>query len=169
MAAVTDNWATFAVVSGGAAAALTGLLFVAVSIRIEVIARSKELRSRAAQTLTLFATVLVVGLVLAIPDQAPGVVGAELIATALFAGAAFIWLGRRAERAARASSPTATGALLDSVAPNAVTAVLLAIAGVLVALGLEAGLYVLVVPVVAALLGGIVSAWLLLAKLPDEG
>ena len=42
-----ENWGTFATVAGGAAAGLTGLLFVAVSIRIEVIAKSQELRNRA--------------------------------------------------------------------------------------------------------------------------
>ncbi|MGO9820087.1 MAG: DUF5979 domain-containing protein [Solirubrobacteraceae bacterium] len=54
------QWATF----GGAAAALTGLLFVAVSIRVEFIAKSTELRSRAAQTLTLFAIPLVISILL---------------------------------------------------------------------------------------------------------
>jgi hypothetical protein len=38
-------------VAGGAAAGLTGLLFVAVSIRVDVIAKSQELRNRAAQIL----------------------------------------------------------------------------------------------------------------------
>ena len=50
------KWSTFAVVAGGAAAGVTGLLFVAVSIRIDVIAKSQELRNRAAQTLALFVT-----------------------------------------------------------------------------------------------------------------
>jgi hypothetical protein len=49
-----EAWATFATISGGAAAALTGLLFVAVSIRITSVAQSRELRNRAAQTLSLF-------------------------------------------------------------------------------------------------------------------
>ena len=49
-------WDTFAQIIGTAAAALIGLLFVAVSIRIASIARSQELRNRAAQTLTLFGT-----------------------------------------------------------------------------------------------------------------
>jgi hypothetical protein len=37
-----EKWSTFAVIAGGAAAALTGLLFVAVSIRIDVIATCQE-------------------------------------------------------------------------------------------------------------------------------
>ena len=53
-------WDTFAQIIGTAAAALIGLLFVAVSIRIASIARSQELRNRAAQTLSLFGIVLMV-------------------------------------------------------------------------------------------------------------
>ena len=50
---------TFAAICGGAATALTGPLFVAVSIRIAYIAKLQELRNRAAQTLSLFGTVLI--------------------------------------------------------------------------------------------------------------
>jgi hypothetical protein len=41
---------------GGPAGALTGLLFVALSIKGEALAASVSLRSRAAQTLVLFLT-----------------------------------------------------------------------------------------------------------------
>lgn len=159
-----DKWETFAVVSGGAAAGLTGLLFVAVSIKVDVIAQSPELRSRAAQALVLFVTVLLVALVLSIPDQAAGVLGGELIAIALSVGGLLIWLGRRARSSV--PEPSAIGRLLDAVAPNAFTSVLLVVAGVLVAAGLNAGLYVLVAPVIAGLLGGVLSAWLLLTTIP---
>jgi hypothetical protein len=60
---------TFAQVAGTAAAALIGLLFVAVSIRIDFIARSQELRNRAAQTLSLFGTVLLAAILIAIPAR----------------------------------------------------------------------------------------------------
>ena len=73
-----EDWSTFAEVAGSAAAGLTGLLFVAVSIRIDAIAKSHELRNRAAQTLALFVTVLCVAVVLSIPAQSYRVLGAEL-------------------------------------------------------------------------------------------
>ena len=46
-----------------------------------------------------------------------------------------------------------------------VTSVLVLVSGVVIAAGAHAGLYVLVVPVVAALAGGVASAWLLLTRI----
>jgi hypothetical protein len=97
-------WGTFAVITGGAAAALTGLLFVAVSIRIEVIAASAELRNRAAQTLGLFVTVLLAASLLAIPGQSSRALGGELTALAVLTGAVCTsWMPGpgRADRASR--------------------------------------------------------------------
>jgi hypothetical protein len=91
-----EKWATFATVAGGAAAGLTGLLFVAVSIRIDVIAKSQELRSRAAQTLALFVAVLFITILISIPDQSYRVIGIELIALAVITGGGLMVLNRRA-------------------------------------------------------------------------
>jgi hypothetical protein len=161
-----EKWATFATVVGAAAASLTGLLFVAVSIRIDVIARSAELRNRAAQTLALFGTVLVASILIAIPDQAYGVLGGELIALALLLAVGLVALDRRARSDTAATGTHAIGQELEAVAPNGVTAVLLFVSGLLLAVGVHAGLYVVVLPLIAALVGGVVSAWLLLTKLP---
>jgi hypothetical protein len=164
-----EKWSTFAVVAGGAAAALTGLLFVAVSFRIDVIAKSQELRSRAAKTLTLFATVLFIAIVLSIPDQSVRVLGAELVGLAVITGGGLLVLDRRASVGPDAGNVTAhaLASLLDAVALGTVTSVLLVIAGVLLVLGVHAGLDVLVVPVVVALAAGITGAWLLLTKIPQ--
>lgn len=162
-----EKWATFTTVAGAAAASLTGLLFVAVSIRVDVIAQSAELRNRAAQTLSLFFTALLVAIVLAIPVQTYAVLGGELIALAVILAATLMALDRRARSGASATGTThAVGSLLEAVAPNAVTSILLAISGLLLVLGVHAGLYVLVLPVITALAGGVVSAWLLLTKIP---
>jgi hypothetical protein len=77
------GWDTFAVIIGGAAGALVGLLFVSVSIRIEVISASPDFRSRAGETLSLFMTVLLVAVLLAIPDQRPWEFGVELLVLAV--------------------------------------------------------------------------------------
>lgn len=91
-----EKWGTFATVAGAAAASLTGLLFVAVSIRTDVIASSQELRNRAAQTLALFVTALFITMLLAIPGQSYRVLGAELVALAVITGVGHLALDRRA-------------------------------------------------------------------------
>jgi len=163
-----EKWGTFATVAGGAAAGLTGLLFVAVSIQISVIAKSQELRNRAAQTLSLFVTVLFAAILLSIPDQADRLLGVEVVALAIVSAAAHLVLDRRAEVDPNTGDAPAhaLASLLDAVAPNAVTSALLGIAGVLLIFDLDAGLDVLVVPVFTGLAGGVVSAWLLLTKIP---
>ena len=56
--------------------------------------------------------------------------------------------------------------VLDAVAPNTATSSLLMIAGLLLVFGVQAGLDVLVLPVLVAVAGGVASAWLLLTKIP---
>jgi hypothetical protein len=157
-------WGTFATISGGGAAALTGLLFVAVSIRIASVAKSQELRNRAAQTLTLFGTVLIVSVLLAIPGQAYRTLGAELVVLAVITGAGLYILDRRAKGAA---SNQAIAPILDAVSPNTITSVLLLAAGIVLVFGESAGLYVLVAPVLTAFVGGITSTWLFLIKITE--
>jgi hypothetical protein len=159
-----EAWDTFAEISGTAAAALTGLLFVAVSIRVAFIAKSQELRNRAAQTLSLFGTVLIVSVLIAIPRQAYRTLGAELIVLALIAGTGLYILDRRAKDV---KSNQAIAPVLEAVTPVTVTSLLLLAAGIVLALGVPAGLYVLVGPVLVAFVGGVVSAWLLLTKITE--
>jgi hypothetical protein len=164
-----EKWGLFATVAGTAAASLTGLLFVAVSIQIGVIAKSQALRNRAAQTLALFVTVLFIAILLSIPDQSYRLLGAELVALAVVAGAALLALDRRAkvDQNAPATGALDVASLLDAVSPNGITLTLLVIAGLLLVFGVRAGLDVLVSPVVFALGGGVTSAWLLLTKIPE--
>ena len=51
---MAQHWTNFAVITGSAAGALTGLLFVAVSLSRERIVRHPPLRGQAGQTLVLF-------------------------------------------------------------------------------------------------------------------
>jgi hypothetical protein len=159
-----EAWGTFATISGGAAAALTGLLFVAVSIRIASVAKSQELRNRAAQTLTLFGTILIVSVLLAIPGQAYRTLGAELVVLAVLTGAGLYILDRRARGA---KSNQAIAPILDAVSPNTLTSALLLATGIILVFGEHAGLYVLVAPVLVAFVGGIASTWLFLIKITE--
>lgn len=159
-----DEFGDFAVIAGGAAAALVGLLFVAVSIRAETIGRSVEVRSRVAGILTILLTILVAWLCVALPNPARWVLGVELIVVALAAGAAFIVLNVRAENS---GDRTAIGRVLDRVNPNVTTAVLVALAGVALVFGLDAGLFLLALATIIGFVGGVIGAWLVLVRATD--
>jgi hypothetical protein len=156
------GWSDFTVVTGGAAAALMGLLFVAVTLRIDAISQARDLRSRAAQTLTLFAVALAAALLLAVPGQPQWVFGSELIALAVFGGIAMLALNERAQRVSH-QDPIAR--VLDQVGPNLTTIVLLAAAGVCNVLTVAWAMYPLVPAILAALIGGVVSAWVFLTEM----
>ena len=156
------GWQDVAVIVGGSAGALIGALFVAVSVNIDVIGRSVELRNRAGQTLVLFGGPLTVSILLAVPDQPIAALGGELVAVAVLAGIGATVLDRRARREPHA---TALGHVLEVATPNAVAAGLTGAAGVVLLLGLKAGLFVLIPAFIASLIGGAANAWLLLTRI----
>ena len=158
------EWESFAVMAGGASSALTGLLFVAVSINRIAVKESPTLRASAAQTLVLLVTPLPIAAFLLTPGQPQWVLGLELIGLAGVVALTLIVVGR----SKRQQSPTANSRLagiLDRRSPNLMTSVLLAAAGITYALGVGGGLYWLVPAVLAALLGGALNAWTFLIEL----
>jgi hypothetical protein len=158
------SWSSFAVIAGAAAGALIGLLFVAVSIRVDVIAPSMELRNRAAQTLGLFVLVLLVGILLSVPGQATRLLGAEFLFVAIFVGVVLSVLDRRAHSA---TSSKRIAHVLEVISPNTLTSLLLASTGLLLVLAVAEGLYVVVATVIVAMVGGVTSAWLFLIRVTD--
>ena len=108
-------------------------------------------------------------ILLAIPGQAYRVLGAELVALAVITAVGQLMLNQRAavEPSPRDAGAHALASILDAVAPNAITSALLLVAGLLLVFDVHAGLDVLVLPVLAALAGGVTSAWLLLTKITE--
>ncbi|HEX2733183.1 MAG TPA: hypothetical protein VHM70_16345 [Polyangiaceae bacterium] len=94
MSVDTQAWSDYFVAQAGAAAALAGLLFVAVSINLARVLEYPNLPGRAAETLILLVGLLTVALVGLVPGQAAGVLGVELAvvgAIALLAIARIQW------------------------------------------------------------------------------
>jgi hypothetical protein len=158
------EWDTFAVVVGSSAGALVGLLFVAISIHAARMAESADLRGRAAQTLVIFAALLLIALLLAIPGQSRRVLGAEFLLLAVLVTAALIWLDRLARQTDSARPVART---LQNVNPSTLTAVGIALAGGLMVFDVDWADFALVPVICAAMVGGLASAWLLLTKLTD--
>jgi hypothetical protein len=88
-------WGEFYVITGGAAAALTGLMFVVISIAPHVISARTTASTRAfvTPTISYLVTVLVAAAVMTIPSMTPYTL-ALLLALGGIAGLAYIaWIG----------------------------------------------------------------------------
>ena len=159
MGYATAMWLSFGEALAAVAGALTGLLFVAVSVRSSVLAGSLSLRSRAAQTLVLFMTSVLTAIVLVAP-QPSAALGWELLGVAVVAGAALLVLDRRAGH----STGQGVARYIEKFSPNSVTAVLVGVAGATFLAQAGGGLYWLIPAAVTSLLGGVVNAWLFLVS-----
>ncbi|MGD0386699.1 MAG: hypothetical protein ABSB73_11250, partial [Solirubrobacteraceae bacterium] len=68
-------------------------------------------------------------------------------------------------RAKAHSSRQAIARALDLLTPTKIVSITLFVSGALLAFGVYGGRYVLIMPVLIALIGGVASAWLLLTKI----
>ena len=179
----TQVWDNFAVISGSAAGALTGLLFVAVSLNRDRIVGHEALHGEAGQTLVLFLLALLLSLVLVIPGTSVRTLGVVLVAIALVAGTILSLIGRPGRDSIGRRDPSRsrdgrgpgmgraepTGAedrlarLVDAVSPNLFTVLLITVAGCLQLAG-DNGLYWLAAAIVLSLISGVVNAWLFLTR-----
>jgi hypothetical protein len=91
---MASMWLAFGGALAAVAGALTGLLFVALSVKGDVLSASRSLSSRAAQTLVLFMTSVLIALLLVAPQPAAAL-GWELLTLAVVSGTALCssWTG----------------------------------------------------------------------------
>ncbi|MER6464338.1 hypothetical protein ACWC4D_08930 [Streptomyces sp. NPDC001288] len=159
------DWESFAVMTGGASGALTGLLFVAVSLNADRIARHPVLRAIAAQTLVLFLAPLVMATILLVPRQADWALGTELMAAGLAGGLSLLVIGRH-RRGPAAPDKGLTG-ILDRRDTNIVVMLLFVAGGAVLASGRPDGLYLLLPASLVAFVSGVLSAWNFLLPPPN--
>jgi hypothetical protein len=162
---MTTEWQSFAVMVGGASGALTGLLFVAVSLNAARIAEHRALRASAAQTLVLFLVPLVMAADLLVPGQPGWVLGVELIATGLGASLSLLVTGRHRHVVSETDQNLA--GIFDRRDTNVIVMLLFVAGGAILVAGVAAGLYLLLPASLIAFISGVLNAWNFL--LPPPG
>lgn len=154
-------WEGFAVALVGAAAVLSGLLFVAVSLNMERILRSRTLPGRAGESVIIFLGALCQCAYLLIPHQSDTALAIELIATGLIIWAVLMAIVIPATRVPTRQPRTwhITRLVVVQVATVPVVVSGLAVLG-----WLPGGLYWLAFAVLFALCAATANAWVLLVE-----
>lgn len=153
-------WHDFFLGTIGAAAALTGLLFVAISINLEQILKFPQLPGRAAGTLGLLVSALVVsGLALA-PGQGNRALGAEIAVTGAIVAVQAAWVVHGKE-----TPGEQTAWKIEHLATLLVPSIGLIVGGVSLAAGTGGGLYWVLGAILLAFASASINAWVLLVEI----
>jgi modulator of FtsH protease len=155
------TWADFFVASMGAAAALSGLVIVAISINLKHILKFKHLPGRAGEALLILMGAMLVSGVGLIPQPA-GLQGVEMAAIGIFVTAASVHSQLAAFRMLK-NPPLKWWITRALTTP--ITALPIAVGGVLQMAGIEGGLYWVAGGVLASLVAGVQATWILLIEI----
>jgi hypothetical protein len=158
----TAGWEELFLAQAGASAALTGLLFVAVSINLTRILEVRGLVGRAGEAIVLLVDVLVVSTLVLVPDQPRAALGTELLVVGLVAWSILVVIH---VRAVRGWVPPSRSVLAGRVVMAQVAALPFPVAGASLLLQAGGGLYWLVPGVVLCLVVAVFNAWVLLIEI----
>ena len=159
-----EQWNNFFFMVGGGAAALAGLIFVAMSINLDVIIRNSTHRNRAINMLTGFTAVFMACCFALIGNQNPVALGLEWSVLWLIATAIFIMGYAKAIRAGMSS----IGLNWPRLAGGTICYLAEVVGAILIVLGDGAGLYIAAIATIV-LFGFLISgAWLLLIGIHED-
>jgi hypothetical protein len=155
-------WSSFFAAQISAAAALAGLIFVAVSINLTKIIASPLLAARAGKALVTLTNVLLLSTLCLAPGQSPHRLGWELVILGACLWLAVSWAMRRAGR----NNPLLTGPrrVILAVLTQGSTVPAVA-AGVSFLVGRGGGLEWMLVGVMFSYVAALIDAWVLLVEI----
>lgn len=160
-----DQWTNFFVMVGGGAAALAGLIFVAMSIRHDTIIRNTTHKNRAINMLTGFTAIFMASGFALIGNQHLEVLGFEwlglwIIATIIFIRGYVIAL-RSGASSIGLNAPRLTGGTVCYLAE--------VVSGILLILGYRTGLFMAAIGIIVLFAFLISGAWLLMIGIYEDG
>jgi|HubBroStandDraft_1064217.scaffolds.fasta_scaffold08107_4 hypothetical protein len=159
-----DQWNNFFVMVGGGAAALAGLVFIAMSINLSIITRDATHKNRAIATLTGFTAVFMVCAFALIGNQNYRWIGVEWLVVTLVPTITYIRVYVQATKIGRSSVGLSITRFIVGT-----SCYLVQIAGsILLIAGYIAGLYLASAAMVLSFSFFISAAWLLITGIHDD-
>jgi hypothetical protein len=156
------EWSTLLAVEAGAAATLTGLVFVAVSINLNRITTFPGLSGRAAESILQFLQVFLVCTVALIPLQPEWIFAIEVLVIAAVSWGAQVTVQVRYLKS-RAGHPWSW--FVNRAVMSQFATIPFVVAGITLLSGVPGAIYWLVPGFVFSFVAGIVSAWVLLVEI----
>jgi hypothetical protein len=156
------GWTDLFVAAAGAAAALTGLVFVAVSINIKAILDSPGLPERALTTVLELLGVAIVSICCLAPGQSIHTLAIELLGWSIALSVATLVLLWASIKARKEDEPTYLASYLGITAPGIVPFIAGAVS---LLVGHGGGLYWAFGGIIGALVGGVAGAWVFLVEI----
>lgn len=160
------SWQAFYATAGGGATALVGLLFVALSMQVEVMVSRSDVRALAGRILNSFLSAIAVALVMLMPSPGPAVTGEIVLVLAVFnllATARSLWTGLGAgDRLLQVAH------LLRRFAAGVIANVGLVGIGVALHAGVSV-FYSLALYMIVVLATGVYNTWDLILRVAAEG
>ena len=159
-----DEWHDFFITVGGAAAVLTGLVFVALSLNLDVVIRDATHRYRAIGTLSNFAGIFVLCALALMGGQNHVAIGTEWLVVSIAAGTVYVYGYLRARR--EGGSPS-TLSLLRTMS-GTMFYVALVVGAVVLLFDSTVGLYIAAVAMVILGVYSVSGAWLLVVAAYED-
>jgi hypothetical protein len=155
------SWGTFFMLTGSAAAALTGLFFVAFSLRVRELQLSRVLRTRAGYLMIWLIAIVIGSGFVVMPGQSHAVLAAEILILSVVGVACTVWSILRTPRGER---PTISAGLAVRWLGMGATWLLSIGAGISLLAGHGGGLYLLAFGMLLGIALQVAAAWTLIVE-----
>jgi hypothetical protein len=159
-----EQWNNFFVMVGGGAAALAGLIFVAMSINPQVIIRNTTHKNRAINMLTGFTAIFMASSFALIGNQYLAMLGFEWLVLWLIATVVFI----RGYVIAIRSGMSSIGLNMPRLAGGTICYLAEVISAIFLILGYSSGFYIAAIAIIVLFAFLISGAWLLMIGIYED-
>lgn len=157
-----SEWNDFFVATAGAAAALTGLIFVGVSISLSKILSTPTLPERALISLILLFTIVILSILFLVPGQSNNVPGIEDL---LLGVIVWIVISKIDITAFRKKEKQHKRYYLMHMVFNQIAILPYFIGGIVILSASSAGMYWIVLAIISSFVKAVMDAWVLLIEI----